>query len=126
MNIGKKLQKQRKYIKYSQEYVAEKLGVTRPTISNWEGGKTIPDIANILKLSIIYGCTVDELLKEDLLNMTQSFKTSTYNTKIPLKLDTNKSKIFPSGVEVKANVNMETGEVKFYIEQEDLSKLKNK
>lgn len=125
INIDKKLQEQRKYIKYSQEYVAEKKGVTRPTISNWENSKTILDIANIMKLSIIYGGTVDELLKEDLLNMTQSFKTSTYNTKTPLKLDTDKSKIFPSGVEVKANVNIETGEVKFYIEQKDLPKLKN-
>ena len=58
--------------------------------------------------------------------MTKLFKTSTYNTKIPLKLDSGKSKFFPYGVEVKASVDMETGEVKFFIEPKDLEKLKGK
>lgn len=60
---------------------------------------------------------------------TKSFRTMTYGAGIKdgtmrLKIDTGKQLFVPKGVEVKANVNMETGEVLFFIEQEELKKIK--
>ena len=47
----------------TQEQVAEFLGVTRRTISNWENGKTYPDIINVIKMSEYYDISLDESLK---------------------------------------------------------------
>lgn len=125
MELGKQIQNQRKHLEWSQEYLAEKLGVSRPTISNRESNRTIPDVSNMLKLSVLFGCSIDELLKEDKVMTTKTFKTMTYNNKITqLRLDTGKSVWTSKGVEVKANVNMETGEVKFFVGKEDLEKMK--
>lgn len=49
----------------TQEQVAEKIMVTRQTISNWETGKSLPDIISIMNLSGLYQISIDELLKED-------------------------------------------------------------
>ncbi len=65
MEIGQKLKDKRARLGLSQEQLAEQLGVTRQTIANWEKGKTYPDIGSVLKLSDLYGVSLDELLKED-------------------------------------------------------------
>ena len=65
MEIGKKLKDKRASLGLSQEDLAEKIGVTRQTIANWEKGKTYPDIGSVLKLSDLYNVSLDELLKED-------------------------------------------------------------
>lgn len=65
MEIGQKLKEKRTVLGLSQEQLAEKLGVTRQTIANWEKGKTYPDITAVMKLSDLYGVSLDELLKED-------------------------------------------------------------
>lgn len=63
MTIGEALKNHRVLQQMSQEEVATKILVTRTSISNWETGKTVPDSLNLLKLSTLYGCSVDELLK---------------------------------------------------------------
>ncbi|MGI6425222.1 MAG: helix-turn-helix transcriptional regulator [Tepidanaerobacteraceae bacterium] len=50
---------------FTQEQVAERLSVSRQTISNWENEKTYPDIVRVIELSNLYSITLDELLKED-------------------------------------------------------------
>lgn len=55
--------------------------------------------------------------------MEKTYRTKTYG-EMPLKLDTGKSWIFPKGVEVKAHVDLETGQVSFFIAPEDLEKMK--
>lgn len=65
MEIGQKLKEKRTQLQISQEQLAEQIGVTRQTIASWEKGKTYPDIGSILKLSDLYGVSLDELLKED-------------------------------------------------------------
>lgn len=65
MDIATKLKNARKEAKLTQEEIAEKLGVSRQTISNWENGKSYPDIISVIKLSDIYSITLDALLKED-------------------------------------------------------------
>lgn len=49
----------------SQEYLAEKLYVSRQTISNWERGKTYPDINSLLMISVYFDVSLDFLIKGD-------------------------------------------------------------
>lgn len=50
---------------FTQEQAAEEIMVTRQTISNWENGKSLPDIISVLKMSDFYQISLDELLKGD-------------------------------------------------------------
>ena len=63
MEIGKKLKEARQMSGLTQENVAEKLNVSRQTISNWETEKFYPDILYVLQLSDLHQVSLDELLK---------------------------------------------------------------
>ena len=65
MEIGKKLKAARSKANLTQEQVAEKLFVSRQTISNWENERSYPDIVSVIKLSDLYSISLDELLKGD-------------------------------------------------------------
>lgn len=64
MEIGSKLKNARNSKRLTQEQVAEVLGVSRQTISNWENNKSYPDIISVIKMSDIYSVSLDHLLKE--------------------------------------------------------------
>ena len=66
MNLGNNLFQARKKAGLSQETVAEKLGVSRQTISKWETDETIPDIYQSKKLAKLYHLTLDELIDFDI------------------------------------------------------------
>lgn len=51
---------------YTQEQIAEKLGVSRQAVAKWERGESVPDIENVIALADIYEVTVDSLVR----NMT--------------------------------------------------------
>lgn len=65
MEIGKKLKDARMKSGFTQETVAEKLHVSRQTISNWENEKSYPDIISVIALSDLYSISLDDLLKGD-------------------------------------------------------------
>ena len=65
MEIERKLKNARVQAGLTQEQVAEKVMVSRQTISNWENGKSLPDIVSIMKLSDLYQISIDDLLKGD-------------------------------------------------------------
>jgi len=65
MEIGQKLKEKRTAANLSQEDLAKALGVSRQTVSSWENNRSYPDIGSLLKLSDLYGTSLDELLKED-------------------------------------------------------------
>lgn len=65
MDIGPKIKNARVKANLTQEQVAEALGVSRQTISNWENEKTYPDIISVMKMSDLYQITLDHLLKEE-------------------------------------------------------------
>ena len=65
MKLGENLFQARKRKGLSQEAVAEKLGVSRQTISKWETDETLPDIRQAEKLAVLYGLTLDELIEFD-------------------------------------------------------------
>ena len=66
MKLGSNLFKARKNVGLSQEIVAEKLGVSRQTISKWETDETIPDIYQSKKLAKLYNLSLDELIEFDM------------------------------------------------------------
>lgn len=63
MSLGNNLFSARKKKGLSQEDVAEKLGVSRQTISKWETDETLPDICQSKKLATLYGLSLDELIE---------------------------------------------------------------
>lgn len=65
MMIAEKIKNARIQKGYTQEQVAEKLLVSRQTVSNWENGKSLPDIISIIRMSDLYELSLDELIKED-------------------------------------------------------------
>ena len=66
MNLGNSLFHARKKCGLSQEEVAERLGVSRQTVSKWETDETLPDIRQSKRLAVLYGLSLDELVEFDL------------------------------------------------------------
>ena len=65
MDIGSIIKKARQEKGLTQEAAAEALGVSRQTISNWENGRTYPDILSVIRMSDVYAVSLDRLLKEE-------------------------------------------------------------
>ena len=65
MRVADKIKNARIQKGYTQEQVAENLLVSRQTISNWENGKSLPDIISIIKMSELYELSLDEMMKGD-------------------------------------------------------------
>ena len=66
MELGEKILELRKKMNFSQEELAEKVNVTRQTISKLELGETCPDIKQAKELSKIFGVSLDELVGNDI------------------------------------------------------------
>lgn len=71
MEISRQIKKYRLKLKLSQEDLAEKIFVTRQTISNWENDKNYPDINSLVLLSNLFGTSLDILVKGDLEQMKE-------------------------------------------------------
>lgn len=65
MEAGTQIKKYRSNMGISQEELAEKVYVSRQTISNWETGKNYPDIHSVLLLSSVFNVSLDQLIKGD-------------------------------------------------------------
>ena len=66
MIFADKLIELRKKNGWSQEELAEKLDVSRQSVSKWEGAQSVPDMGRILRLSELFGVSTDYLLKDEL------------------------------------------------------------
>lgn len=66
MEIGAQIKKYREAQGLSQEALAEKIFVTRQTISNWETGKSYPDVHSLMLLGGAFNVSLDQLVKEDI------------------------------------------------------------
>lgn len=73
MEIGILIKSARKKSGLTQEQSAEALNISRQTLSNWENGKTYPDIISVIKMSDLYSVSLDHLLKEET-SMKQTYK----------------------------------------------------
>ena len=66
MILADKIVSLRKKAGWSQEELAEKLGVTRQSVSKWEGAQSVPDMDKVVTMSRLFGVTTDYLLKDEL------------------------------------------------------------
>lgn len=71
MEQGGQIRKYRDALGLSQEELAEKIFVTRQSVSNWENGKTYPDLQSLLRLSELFRLSLDELIKGDIETMKE-------------------------------------------------------
>ena len=97
MSLGSSLYHARKKSGLSQENVAEKLGVSRQTISKWETGETLPDIRQSKGLATLYHMTLDELIEYDFDEAQARQMIDSISDEAQARLDWNKvwSKKYP-------------------------------
>ena len=74
MELNEQIKKYRTEMNLSQEELAEEIYVTRQSVSNWENGKTYPDIHSLLLLSSLFGISLDQLVKGDIEIMKEEIK----------------------------------------------------
>lgn len=74
--LGKQLRRSREVFGYSQIQVANLLGVSRQTVSNWENDKTIPDGISLIQLADIYHISLDKLCGRTVLLKSTSHSVS--------------------------------------------------
>ena len=66
MLLAEKIMTLRKRAGWSQEELAAQLGVSRQSVSKWEGAQSVPDMQKVVQMSRLFGVTTDYLLKEEL------------------------------------------------------------
>ncbi len=82
MDVGIRIKKYREKQNISQDELAEKIFVSRQTISNWENNKTYPDIKSLLLLSDIFKVSLDDFMKgdiEEIKNLVNNQKIRVFN-----------------------------------------------
>ena len=84
MKLSEKILDLRKQHGMSQEDLAERLGISRQAISWWESGTVLPDSANVLQLSKLFGVTTDYLLNDDYVCNNEPVKVQVSYGKIEL------------------------------------------
>ena len=96
MTLGEKLSKLRKEYNYTQEQLADILGVSRQSISKWESDMAYPETEKLIALGKLFGCSMDYLLKDEITDKTgTSVSESTFTekvTQISKKVMTDKTK----------------------------------
>ena len=95
MTLGEKISKQRKELNYTQEQLAEILGVSRQSISKWESDIAYPETEKLIELGKLFDCSMDYLLKEEITEKddTQAFVLSEKVEEISRKIITEKNKV---------------------------------
>ena len=76
MILADKIIDERKKNGWSQEELADKLGVSRQSVSKWEGAQSVPDLQRILEMSELFGVSTDYLLKDEETNRTDDIEDS--------------------------------------------------
>lgn len=75
MELGKQIKKYRNELSISQDVLAEKIYVSRQTISNWENNKSYPDVNSLVLLSEVFQTSIDNLIKGDVEIMKKQVRT---------------------------------------------------
>lgn len=88
MKLPEKIYELRKASHLSQEQLAEKIGVSRQSISKWESGESLPELERIVALSQVFNVTTDYLLKsnetDELIIRTERLETKQEELKVEL------------------------------------------
>ena len=94
MTLGEKIARQRKELNYTQEQLADILGVSRQSISKWESDISYPETDKLIELGKLFDCSMDYLLKEEITEKA-GVQTSGFTEKVEeirRKVMTEKSK----------------------------------
>ena len=75
MELGGQIKRYRTRLGLSQEELADRIFVTRQSVSNWENSRTYPDLQSLLRLSDLFGLSLDELIKGDIETMKEEINT---------------------------------------------------
>ncbi|WP_428378966.1 helix-turn-helix domain-containing protein [Olsenella sp. Marseille-QA0557] len=81
MDIGNQIKERRQRLGLSQEELAERLYVSRATVSHWETSKTLPDVQSMLLLANLFGTTIDVLVRGDVDEMREMVEKDERRTK---------------------------------------------
>lgn len=79
MILADKIMNLRKKCGWSQEELAEQLGISRQSVSKWESGMSIPDLEKIVKMSALFGVSTDYLLKDEI---EETLPSETYDADV--------------------------------------------
>ena len=82
MDIGNQIRERRQALGLSQEELAQRLYVSRVTVSHWETGKTLPDVQSMLLLANLFGTTIDEMVRGDVDEMREMVEKSEKKAKV--------------------------------------------
>ena len=82
MDIGNQIRERRQRLGLSQEELAQRLYVSRVTISHWETGKTLPDVQSMLLLTQRSTATIDELVRGDVDEMREMVEKNEQRTRV--------------------------------------------
>ena len=85
MILSEKIIMLRKKYGWSQEELAERLDISRQSVSKWESGASIPDLERIVSMSQLFGVTTDYLLKDEMKAENITYHESTESYAEPLK-----------------------------------------
>ena len=94
MTLGEKIARQRRELNYTQEQLADILGVSRQSISKWESDIAYPETDKLIELGKLFDCSMDYLLKEEITEK-DGVQTSGFTKKVEeirRKVMTEKSK----------------------------------
>ena len=92
MKFGDNLRSLRKSKKISQEALADKVGVSRQSVSKWETGEAYPEMNNILQLCKIFNCEINSLVNDNMVDLDSLDEEMTKLSDKELKEYTNRFK----------------------------------
>ena len=81
MDVGNQIRERRQALGLSQEELAQRLYVSRVTVSHWETDKTLPDVQSMLLLANLFGTTIDELVRGDVNEMREMVERNERRTR---------------------------------------------
>ena len=129
VNLGKKIKQYRKSNNIKQKELADKLGISRATLSYYENGEVEPNIYTLLKLSEIMNCSIDYLLNID--NIDNKINYSSYidnnkkNINTPKNIYIDQLKILLKKVE-RTFIELEQSKKRTDLMYEELKRTKNR
>lgn len=80
MSLGKNIQYLRKQKRITQEQMAERMSVSRQTVSKWESDEIVPELNRLIALSEMFSCKLDALLRENLMDLGEIYSEITVKT----------------------------------------------
>lgn len=116
MNIGEIIRIKRKNLNLTQDELADKIHVSRQTISSWENTKSLPDVTSLVLLSDVYEISLDELIKGDI-TMIKKLEVKESKGELSSKFITNNvlNLLLIILMQILKNTGYENGYVSFFI-----------